>query len=83
MTKTINISVSNDDLAKIDDYCMTHNLSRSKLFLQSALEKVEISNMISNLEIIASVLASSAVKNVLSDDDLKRLQSALTMVKGA
>lgn len=83
MTKTINISVSNDDLAKIDDYCMTHNLSRSKLFLQSVLEKVEISNMISNLEVIASVLASGAVKNVLSDDDLKRLQSALTMVKGA
>ena len=82
MTKTINISISGDDLKRIDDYCLLHNLSRSKFFLQSVLEKIDVADMIDSLDIISKTLSSASIKGVLSDSDMSDLKTALRLVKG-
>lgn len=41
MSKTITISMSENDIKNIDTYCTMHELTRSKFMVQASLEKVQ------------------------------------------
>ena len=54
--KTINISLSAGDLADIDTYCDLHTLTRSKFFVQAALEKVQVEHLSNSLILLTGYM---------------------------
>lgn len=54
--KTINISLSAGDLADIDTYCDIHTLTRSKFFVQAALEKVQTEHLANSLILLTGYM---------------------------
>lgn len=80
-TKTINISVNEKDLKKIDDYCACHNLTRSKFMLQSSIEKCYVEDMANGLLLVNRYLRKSNGGSVLGDDK-KLLERAVELLGG-
>ena len=76
MTKTISMSINDGDLADINTYCTMHNLSRSKFFIQSALEKIQVEHVANGLILISGYLDRNE-NNVLTEEDKKNLRDLL------
>lgn len=79
--KTINISLSENDLKRIDDYCTCHNLTRSKFLLHSALEKVYVEDLANNLLLANQYLRNVAEKDVIEEEDRKMIEKALNLMR--
>ena len=80
--KTINISVSERDLKKIDDYCTCHNLTRSKFLLSSAIEKVCVEDLANSLLLANHYLRDVAGKDVIEKEDKEMIEKALNLIRG-
>ena len=80
--KTVNISMSEEDLKKIDDYCACHNLTRSKFMLSSAIEKVYVENLADSLLLANQYLCKVAEKEVIEQQDKEMLEQALKLIRG-
>lgn len=81
-TKTISISISENDLRVIDDYCTCHNLTRSKFLLGSAIEKVQVENMANSLLLVNKYLRVVADKDILEEEDRAMIEQALKIMRG-
>lgn len=81
MSKVINISINENDLGDIDTYCTMHNLTRSKFFVQSALEKVQIEHMANGLILISGYL-DKLDEGILTDEEKNDLKAVLRVYKG-
>lgn len=73
MTKTISISVNDNDIKDIDTYCTMHSLTRSKFFVQSALEKVQVEHVANSMIFICGMLDRGEMNGVLNEEDEKML----------
>lgn len=82
MAKIISISVNDEDLKRVDDYCMAHNLTRSKFVWQAAIEKVDVSDLVDYMSVISNVLSKSQNKTCIDEKDLDEIRLALKMIKG-
>lgn len=82
MSKIISISVNNEDLRRVDDYCQAHNLTRSTFVWQSAIEKIQISDLVDCMTVISNVLSKSQNKAGIDEKDLDEIRLALKMIKG-
>lgn len=82
MTKIISISVKDEDLRRVDDYCQAHNLTRSTFVWQSAIEKIQISDLVDSMSIISNVLSKAQNKTCIDEKDLDEIRLALKMIKG-
>lgn len=80
MTKAVNISVSDGDLADIDMYCSMHNITRSKFFVQSALEKVQVEHIANSLILISGYLDRIESGEVISEDDKRDLLDIVRVI---
>lgn len=80
--KTINISISENDLKKIDDYCTCHNLTRSKFLLSSAIEKVYVEEMANSLLLANQYLRNVAGKDAIQEEDREMIEKALNLMRG-
>lgn len=80
--KTINISISENDLKRIDNYCTCHNLTRSKFLLSSAIEKVYVEDLANTLLLANQYLKNIAGKDVLDQEDKEMLEKALNLMRG-
>lgn len=77
MTKTINISMSEEDLEKVDLYCTKHALTRSKAFVQAMLDKVAMDD----IEAFMRIMAHYSVTNEkLTRKDKKMMADALKLM---
>lgn len=77
MTKTINISMSEEDLEKVDMYCTKHALTRSKAFVQAMLDKVAVDD----IEAFVRIMAHYSVTNEkLTRKDKKMIADALELL---
>ena len=74
MSKTITISLSERDLAEIDNYCTMHELTRSKFFVQSAIEKVGFSHLVDSMILLNGYLDKIDNNEVLEEKDRKLLR---------
>ena len=74
MSKTISISLSERDLAEIDNYCTMHELTRSKFFVQSAIEKVGFSHLVDSLILMNGYLDRIDRNESLDEKDRKLLR---------
>lgn len=81
MNKTINISLNDGDLADIDTYCTMHNLTRSKFFVQSALEKVQQSHIADSLILLNGYLDKIDCGEFMSEGDLRDLSDITRVLK--
>lgn len=79
--KTIGVSVNKGDLADIDTYCTMHNLTRSKFFVQAALEKVQVEHLANALIFISGYL-DKVDENKVSEADRKQLQQIIEFYRG-
>lgn len=77
MTKTINISMSEEDLEKIDTYCTKHALTRSKAFVQAMLDKVAMDEIGAFMRIMAHY---SVTNEKLTRKDKKLMADALKLM---
>lgn len=75
-SKTINISVSTNDLIDIDNYCTMHNLTRSKFFVLSAIEKVQASHLVDSLILLNGILEKRHFEEI-SDQEKEDLEGIL------
>lgn len=82
MTKIISISVKDEDLRRVDDYCQAHNLTRSTFVWQAAIEKIQISDLVDSMSIISNVLSKAQNKTCIDEKDLDEIRLALKMIKG-
>lgn len=82
MSKTITISMSENDLADIDSYCTMHELTRSKFFVQSALEKVGFSRLVDSMILLNGYLDRLDRGQVLDEEDRKMLKDVLRYYSG-
>lgn len=85
MTKTINISIKDADLERIDRYCACHNLTRSKYFLQCVLQSLDVEEMANNTLLLYHLLDKYAKTGKLSKQEIKTLNSMselLATIKG-
>lgn len=80
-TKTINISISENDLRKIDDYCTCHNLTRSKFLLSSAIEKIHNEEISNSLLLLNQYVRVIAKKNVLDENDVLVVEKILDLIR--
>lgn len=80
MTKTINISVTEADLRRLDDYCVLHNLTRSKFMLEASLEKVYVEDMANGLLMMNKYLGKVKDDSLISDDDRALLERAAVLL---
>lgn len=77
MTKTINISMSDEDLERVDLYCTKHALTRSKAFVQAMLDKVAVDD----IEAFMRIMAHYSVTNEkLTRKDKKMIADALELM---
>ena len=77
MTKTINISMSEEDLERVDLYCTKHALTRSKAFVQAMLDKVAMDD----IEAFMRIMAHYSVTNEkLTRKDKKMIADALELM---
>ena len=77
MTKTINISMSEEDLERVDLYCTKHALTRSKAFVQAMLDKVAMDD----IEAFMRIMAHYSVTNEkLTRKDKKMIADALKLM---
>lgn len=79
--KLVNISVNEEDLKKIDAYCMAHNLTRSKFMLESSIEKVFVEDMANGLLMINKYLRKADGGSVLGEDK-ELLERAVELLGG-
>lgn len=82
MAKIISISVNDEDLRRVDDYCQAHNLTRSTFVWQSAIEKIQISDLVDSMSVISNVLSKAQNKTCIDEKDLDEIRLALKMIKG-
>lgn len=85
MTKTINISIKDADLQRIDRYCACHNLTRSKYFLQCVLQALDVEEMANNTLLLYHLLDKYAKTGKLTKQEIKTLNSMselLATIKG-
>ena len=80
--KTINISITENDLKKIDVYCTCHNLTRSKFLQNSAIEKVYVEDLANNLLLANQYLRDVAGKDVIEEEDREMIEKALNLMRG-
>lgn len=78
MSKTITISMSEDDIKNIDTYCTMHELTRSKFMVQAALEKVQQESVANTLVMLCDYLSKTGKLDILSENDINTI---LTMQK--
>lgn len=80
--KTINISLSSGDLADIDTYCSMHTLTRSKFFVQSALEKVQTEHLANSLILLTGYMDKmEKISDGAIKPDKEMMEDMKTMVK--
>jgi len=73
MIKTINISMSDDDLEDIDGFCKAHNLTRSKFMVQSSIQALNAEKMASATMCMVRVLENFNREGKLNAEDQKQL----------
>ena len=82
MSKTVNISMSEADLAKIDAFCLSHDLTRSKFMVEAALEKTWVEDMANGLLCINTYLRRADGGKLIGEEDTALLKKALEKLKG-
>jgi len=82
MSKIISISVNDEDLRRVDDFCHAHNLTRSTFVWQSAIEKIAVSDLVDSMSVISNVLSKYQDKSCIDQKDLDEIRLALKMIKG-
>lgn len=82
MSKVISISVNDEDLRRVDDYCQAHNLTRSTFVWQSAIEKIQISDLVDCMTVVSNVLSKAQNQTCIDEKDLDEIRLALKMIKG-
>lgn len=79
--KTINISLSAGDLADIDTYCDMHTLTRSKFFVQAALEKVQAEHLVNSMILLIGYIDKlEKMTEGKAKMDVETLEDLRTMV---
>lgn len=82
MTKTINISVTDADLTRIDKYCMAHNLTRSKFMLQATVQALEVEEMANATRLLYHCMDEFRREGKLDDYDEAQMDRLETMLRG-
>lgn len=82
MLKTVNISMTEEDLEAIDRYCMAHNLTRSKFMLQSTLQALDVERLYNATVIMNQALQEYKDKGIVEADDVKLLDAVETIMGG-
>lgn len=82
MSKSINVSMSEKDLEKIDVYCTMHEITRSKFLVQCALEKVYVADLADGILLLNQVLTKANKECALSDEDRNMLETVSKLVNG-
>lgn len=83
MLKTVNISVTEEDLKQIDDYCNAHNLARSKFFVQTAVQAIEVSRLANATVLLNQVLRQYQEKGLVDEADAKILDAIEAVMGGS
>lgn len=78
MTKTISISMSENDIQMIDQYCMAHSLTRSKFMVQTAIEQIFVERMADGLLLLNKYYKKATDGTVLTPEDKELLEKAMS-----
>lgn len=83
MSKTVNISMSEKDLKRIDEYCLIHNLTRSKFMLAASLQTIYAEDIANGLLLVNTYLRRAEDgKRIVNAEDRKLLEKALEYLGG-
>ena len=82
MLKTVNISVTEEDLERIDKYCMAHNLTRSKFMLQSTIQALEVEQMANATRLLYQSLDRYRETGKLDESDTQELKTLEQLIRG-
>lgn len=82
MVKTINISITDEDLERVDKYCLAHNLTRSKFMLQSTIQALEVEEMSNATRLLYHTLEKFRNDGKLDECDEKDMARLETMIRG-
>lgn len=82
MIKTINISISDADLTRIDNYCLAHNLTRSKFMLQATIQALEVEEMANATRLLYHCLDEYKRDGKLGEHDEAQMERLETMIRG-
>ena len=82
MTKTINVSMSENDAREIDLFCKAHNLTRSKFLVQCALQCMYAEQTRDAVKYLGNQLMKIRLEGGLETADIKRLESMCEMLGG-
>lgn len=75
MSKTITISMSENDIKNIDTYCTMHELTRSKFMVQASLEKVQQESVANSLIMLCDYLNKTGKLDILSEKDINAIMA--------
>lgn len=56
MRISVNISINDEDLAVIDNFCESHNIKRSNFIVKSCMQVIEADEVMSKLPQLTSII---------------------------
>lgn len=82
MTKTINISLSETDLERIDKYCLAHSLTRSKFMLQATIQALEVEEMANATRLLYHCMEEFRRDGKMDSYDESQMERLENMLRG-
>ena len=71
----INITIDENLLNDVDDYCDRNYLNRSALFSQSVLKTINEQKVIDSIKDVSSAVKTAVIKGAIDEDTQKKLEA--------